>query len=310
MRSHVPALLGTAGLITGFWLTACDSAQTSNRPSPVSEPASTSAPTTDGPALRTARAATGWYEGKVEYGGKECTFWWWKPTTDVPHTIIAASLSCLPSSAPGKDGIEHLPGAGDVPEVEYCKVGPDGNEVSILHNGFMYVEADYKKFDSMNAAEKSRIIPWPIIVRTPSHPGGAYAGIRRYILLAMDDNTELGIAREGFFRPNQSASVDCADIAQVANDERLLALDIVSPAVEGGKPVPKVYDYSLKLQTVSEFNHLTDEAKNTADTRVMLTATASREAVFMIDACAFAKKAREAADGMQNPVDAPVTPCK
>lgn len=327
MRSCPRTTICVGVLMASAWFPACTSSRpaTSGGAAPASEPprASVRNHGRESEASSGFREPTGWYKDEVEHGGKMCTFWWWKPTIQgVTHTVIAASLNSLPSSMPQGGGLEIPATTGDELEVEYCAMTTQGNAISTLNNGFMYVLVDQKTMhamhavqakhamNGMNAAQMRQFIPWPIIVQTPSHPGGAYAGMKNYILVTIKSKTEAIAARESFFRPNQGESIDCVDISAPANDDRSLSLQIIGPAVESGKPLPMTSDYTLFLQTVSGLDNLYDKTNNTKSIRIAVTATASPEAVFMADACAFATKAREIADAAHTPEDAPVTLCE
>ena len=273
--------------------------------SPSADPAKTGAPTAESAPAALARAYSAttrnpnkWYTATINEGDAQREFWWHtcKDKDETLYTMIAAPLDMLPSSAPGKGGITapKYPEQGPKPlMVDYCSPTEHPIEANTLVNGFMCVLVEPKSSRQADSPWKTRWIPWPIIIRTPSHPAGAFAGT--FVLLAIQDS-EGSMLRESVFRPNQGKDAACDQAAHPDGDnvENLVH-------VAGGCCGD---EYQFFLREVAGVNNFKSEVtQNSVD-------IPSAEATFLVDVCTFMQRAREIIVSTNEANPAKVTECE
>lgn len=295
-RSFSPAvLLAAAALLPGCASNA-PSTSGSSPPAPAPTSPAESVPTT---ALAAAAPLHegGWYAAPIG-DGEQAEFWWRTRTAQdqTRYTLIAAPLSVLPSSAPGKGGIEPPPQSEQSAPplmVEFCPEHDGTLESNTLHNGFMFVLVEPGSSREQDSTGRVHWIPWPIIVRTPSHPGGAFAGV--FITLAIQDPAG-SFLRESVFRPNLGDNIPCERWALPDGDDSKRLVHVTGGCCGD--------EYQFFLREVAVVNNIKGEVNQKAiDPK-------SPEAVFLTDVCSFAQRAREIIAATPDPKPAPVTPCK
>lgn len=245
-----------------------------------------------------------WYTAKLNDGVAERDFWWCKNTDKDGrnYTLIAGALDSLPSSSPGKGGIEAPPRNAQSPNpilIDFCKAeGEQKKETHTLRNGFLYVTVESAKAKSAATAGivalEHMLLPWPIIIRTPARPAGTFAGT--FVLLAIQEPKDTFL-RESIFRPNQGTDVDCKDWARPDGDDPDRVIKTFANFC--GK------EHEFDLNEVSGVHDI----KGTIHLQKI--GDKDPEALFLVDVCKFARLAREViaatSDKPGDPLDLPCT---
>lgn len=244
-----------------------------------------------------------WYKNKLNDGKAEREFWWCKRTdkNGRTYTLIAGALASLPSSAPGQGGIEApSPNSQNPPDpisIDFCAdAGPGKPETHTLRNGFLYITVDDSKATIPEPADGTmldrKLLPWPIIIRTPARPAGTFAGT--FVLLAIQ-NPKDTILRESVFRPNQGAGVDCKDRARPDGDD----------------PKRIVTTFGTFSGEEHEFN--LNEVVGVHDIKgtihLQKIDAKDPEALFLVDVCKFEQLAREVIAATTDPGEPLKLPC-
>lgn len=296
---HLPSrpivFLAAAAFLPGCASNAPSTSGSSTPPPTPTSPAE-SVPTTALAAAAPLRE-DGWYAAPVGEGSP--SEFWWRTCTDkdeTRYTLIAAPLDVLPSSAQDGGGIRP-PARSEQSApplmVEFCPARDGAPESNTLHNGFMFVLVEPRSARERDSTDRARWIPWPIIVRTPSHPGGAYAGV--FITLAIQDPAG-SFLRESVFRPNLGDNIPCERWNLPDGDDSKRYVHVTGGCCGD--------EYQFFLREVAVVNNIKgDVHQREVDSK-------SPEAVFLTDVCAFAQRAREIIAATPDPKPAPVTPCK